>query len=219
MANRHKYCSKCETSKAVEDFYRRKNGYLSAWCKPCTTKANNAHRAEQRRRAREARLALPPATTKPCTTCGEVKVLSDFYLQKSGTPRSECKVCAAERRSEYYHRPDVRTRIAKQTRARAEENRPKVRVKNLSRYGLTPAAYDSLFDLQGGKCAICATPGERAGMGADRTKVLCVDHHHGTGEVRGLLCSRCNRAIGLLGDDPAVIRAAINYLTKEITDV
>ena len=54
-------------------------------------------------------------------------------------------------------------------------------------------------------------------MGAPRTEVLCVDHHHFTNEVRGLLCQRCNRAIGLLGDDPTVIRSAINYLTKEVT--
>jgi hypothetical protein len=41
---------------------------------------------------------------------------------------------------------------------------------------------------------------------------LAVDHSHETGAFRGLLCHSCNRAIGLLGDDPARLRAAAEYL-------
>ncbi|MFG3348805.1 endonuclease VII domain-containing protein [Streptomyces sp. NPDC048018] len=39
-----------------------------------------------------------------------------------------------------------------------------------------------------------------------------VDHRHGTGRVRGVLCFNCNSAIGKLGDDPDVLRRAIAYL-------
>lgn len=212
-----KYCPKCEASKDVADFYRRKNGYLSAWCKPCTTKANNAHRAEKRRLAREARAALPPAESKLCTACGESKPRDDFYVDKrTGKVLAECKPCRSARRREYYSRPEVRTRAAQLNRARAESERPRIRAKNLARYGMTAADYDDLFDQQHGKCAICRSAGARAGMGAPRTEVLCVDHHHVTNEVRGLLCQRCNRAIGLLGDDPEIIHSAIDYLTKEV---
>jgi UDP-N-acetyl-D-mannosaminuronic acid transferase (WecB/TagA/CpsF family) len=35
-----------------------------------------------------------------------------------------------------------------------------------------------------------------------------------TGQVRGLLCGKCNSAIGLLGDDPEVIKAAARYVAK-----
>lgn len=39
--------------------------------------------------------------------------------------------------------------------------------------------------------------------------MLCVDHAHDDGRVRGLLCDNCNRGIGLLGESPdALIRAA-----------
>jgi len=60
---------------------------------------------------------------------------------------------------------------------------------------------------QGGVCAICGKPEATA-----RTKRLCVDHCHETGKVRGLLCSHCNRAIGLLGDSCAILASAITYL-------
>jgi hypothetical protein len=47
-----------------------------------------------------------------------------------------------------------------------------------------------------------------------RNRLLTVDHDHVSGHVRGLLCSHCNRAIGLLSDDPKVIEAAASYVRK-----
>jgi hypothetical protein len=74
----------------------------------------------------------------------------------------------------------------------------------LRRYRLTAADYDKLLSEQGGRCAICgALP---AG------KRLAVDHDHNTGQVRGLLCSRCNFGIGFLGDSSANCRSAAGYL-------
>lgn len=43
---------------------------------------------------------------------------------------------------------------------------------------------------------------------------LAVDHNHKTGKVRGLLCRRCNQALGKLEDDPALFEAAATYLRK-----
>jgi hypothetical protein len=43
-------------------------------------------------------------------------------------------------------------------------------------------------------------------------KALNVDHNHETGQVRGLLCPKCNTAIGYLNDDPDLIQHAVNYL-------
>lgn len=81
------------------------------------------------------------------------------------------------------------------------------------RYGLTPAQYDALVELQGGRCAIC-----RQSPTGKRTR-LHVDHDHLTGEVRGLLCNLCNVALGAIHDDPAILRAAIVYLASEHLDV
>lgn len=75
------------------------------------------------------------------------------------------------------------------------------------RYKITPAEYDQLLMVQGGRCAICgAQPTETKRGGLE------VDHCHATGKVRGLLCGPCNRGIGNLGDSPDVVRKAAAYL-------
>jgi hypothetical protein len=79
-------------------------------------------------------------------------------------------------------------------------------------YGLTPEQYDQMLLEQGGVCAICRQPetSERDG----KVMRLPVDHCHSTGRVRGLLCHKCNRAIGLLGDNVDLLSRAIDYLKK-----
>ena len=75
-----------------------------------------------------------------------------------------------------------------------------------SKSGLTPEGYDALATAQNGACAIC-------GCRSD-TRALHVDHDHRTGKIRGLLCNNCNRCLGLLKDDVAVLRSAITYLER-----
>lgn len=75
-----------------------------------------------------------------------------------------------------------------------------------SKYGLTKKAFLALLKSQGGRCAICRTK-EPGGRGAWH-----IDHDHATGKNRGLLCSGCNRGIGLMGDDPERLRAAADYI-------
>lgn len=70
------------------------------------------------------------------------------------------------------------------------------------RYGLTLEDYDQMVADQHGTCAICERPDLK----------LCVDHDHGTGRVRGLLCHDCNLAIGKLEDDAARADRAAEYL-------
>ena len=76
-------------------------------------------------------------------------------------------------------------------------------------YGLTPEGYDELYKKQGGCCAICKEHQSRL------KKRLCVDHHHASGDVRGLLCVSCNNAIGLLKDDALNCFRASKYLRGE----
>jgi hypothetical protein len=74
------------------------------------------------------------------------------------------------------------------------------------KYGISPVEYDTLFQNQGGRCAICREESE---------KPLYVDHNHKTGEVRGLLCTKCNPALGLFNDSIIILENAINYLMRE----
>lgn len=72
------------------------------------------------------------------------------------------------------------------------------------KYNMTPQEYEDMVLKQDGKCAICQEIPERK---------LHVDHNHSTREVRGLLCTRCNTAIGLLRENTAFLLAAIKYLS------
>jgi len=76
----------------------------------------------------------------------------------------------------------------------------------LKRFGLTEADYEEMLLNQGGVCAICKGPPK------GRWNTFCIDHNHSTGEIRGLLCDMCNRAIGMLGDNPERVKQAYDYL-------
>lgn len=85
-------------------------------------------------------------------------------------------------------------------------NRPEVnrRAQLKYNYGISIAEYDRMEVEQGGRCAVCRRPPTRGR--------LHVDHDHVSGAVRRLLCGNCNRALGLLGDNPEVARRAAAYL-------
>lgn len=74
-------------------------------------------------------------------------------------------------------------------------------------YGIDWDEYEFLLAAQDYRCAIC--------QGRPRKHTLAVDHDHKTGEIRGLLCSRCNhRLLGSANDDPARLRRAADYLEQ-----
>lgn len=76
---------------------------------------------------------------------------------------------------------------------------------------MTQDDWDKMYDEQGGVCALCQTP-DRTG----RHGKLSVDHCHETGRVRGLLCTACNSALGLLGDTPKAMERVLAYLEGKI---
>ena len=69
-------------------------------------------------------------------------------------------------------------------------------------------AWSEARKQQRGLCAMCNRP-ERM-----RNKSLARDHDHRTGKPRGLLCSRCNLALGLLEDSEEILLAALKYIHK-----
>lgn len=81
-------------------------------------------------------------------------------------------------------------------------------------YNITSDDYQRMFLEQGGVCDICKKPETAKSPGTGDTKWLSVDHNHTTKAVRSLLCSYCNHTIGHASDDPAVLRAAADYLEK-----
>jgi len=102
-------------------------------------------------------------------------------------------------------------RYAAQSKAWFEANKSRLAgarlVRNLWKfYGLTLAEYRELLVKQEGRCAICGRAAELFKKG------LGVDHNHKTKRVRALLCPPCNTGIGLLQDDPGILRAAALYV-------
>ena len=81
---------------------------------------------------------------------------------------------------------------------------------NLKRYGVTIDQYEELFESQSGLCAICKRPETATRNG--KLRRLCVDHCHDSQTIRGLLCSDCNRAIGLFKNDLDILANASVYL-------
>ena len=76
------------------------------------------------------------------------------------------------------------------------------------RYGITKQQKDEMFEAQGFGCASCGT------KEPTNNKFWHVDHCHSSGKVRGILCQRCNHALGLLDDDITKILALANYMHK-----
>lgn len=74
------------------------------------------------------------------------------------------------------------------------------------RYGISIDEYENLFNLQNGVCLICHKPENRP------NKKLAVDHDHATGKIRGLLCDKCNRALGYFDENIESMKEAIKYL-------
>ena len=80
------------------------------------------------------------------------------------------------------------------------------------KYGLSLDEYNNLHKQQEGLCQICKQPETQACYRTGATYNLAVDHCHITGKIRQLLCSRCNRTLGMVNDDKDLLLAMIEYL-------
>ena len=161
---------------------------------------------------------------KRCSKCAVTKPLDSFYRMKATRDgrRPECKKCFDARRRRWYEKNRDREIARVRSWQRANPERVKAwarksrdkRLKKLreihlrNKFGLTPLEYDALLNVQGGVCALCEQP-PTPGIS------LHVDHDHGTGEIRGLLCVRCNNALGLFREDPDLLRRAARYVTAD----
>lgn len=81
-----------------------------------------------------------------------------------------------------------------------------------SRYGCSSEWYDAQRLEQEDLCYLCGEPETTKSSWGDGPRLLCVDHDHETNAVRKLICHRCNMALGMSGDDPALLRKMADYI-------
>ena len=77
------------------------------------------------------------------------------------------------------------------------------------KYGLSKTEYDNLLLSQNNRCAICKEP-----LDSQNPHNVIIDHNHLTGKIRGILCRKCNLAIGQLRDNPEYAYNAFLYLKE-----
>jgi len=145
--------------------------------------------------------------SKKCTKCEQTLTLEHFSKHPTAKygRNSVCIKCDSARVVAWQRANREKTRARAQRFNQKESTKQYRRQWMLeNRYGITQEEFDVLKEQQGGRCAICDTECED----------LHIDHDHLSGKVRGLLCGSCNRAIGLLKEDPAVVRKAVEYLEK-----
>ncbi len=132
--------------------------------------------------------------TKACLLCEQEKDEADFYLFHDRWAQkhylsARCKPCHQQ-----YRRESPTTK----------KNRKAEKLQ--LRYGMTYEEWENMRHAENYRCMICNISEEEIG------KKLDVDHCHGSGKVRGVLCNPCNTTLGHARDSIEILEAAANYL-------
>lgn len=187
-----KKCNRCKVFRKSEDFKTEKH----KTCKYCRQVSKEAYEAKKNGnlpKIAQVQKALEQAFIKGnfiCNVCNIEKPISHFGKHKHSNKYNLSRVCK-------------------------ECSRDKNKISKLSRqYNISKEEFIKKFEEQNKKCAICSSEIRYLSRYKEKYGSACVDHNHKTGEVRGLLCSSCNRAIGLLKDDENILKNAYNYLVQ-----
>lgn len=160
---------------------------------------------------------------RQCITCNEIKphTTEFFFRRKGDVLRNECKPCMQIRKDKHIQKDkdawDAKRReIGRryyykdldQSRDRANRKAKRLLLKKL---GITDS-FDDLLKAQNFQCKICLTAlATNTRLGGE---VACIDHCHETNTYRGILCTHCNKALGLFKDNIDIIYRSIAYLNE-----
>jgi hypothetical protein len=139
---------------------------------------------------------------KVCKKCGEEQPKTNFRSRggkQKHLLKSHCNNCLKKDHE----------RWVKQNKEAVRKYRAKDKwtlKKRCARHNITPEEFWCMYEEQDGTCPICDK-----GIEAESS---AIDHNHKTGEVRGILCKSCNRALGLFGDSPQNLARAKSYLEE-----
>jgi hypothetical protein len=166
----------------------------------------------------------------PCPICGKIREFaSKTYFYKARKHNKPCMSCSnsikAGGKGNLYHGDSKTCPICNIIKPLSEffsykigshhscckncsKSKSHIYHKNTYRYakyGITKEQFDELFKNQEGKCPICKT---------ELKKEIHIDHDHLTGQVRGVLCGKCNKGLGQFNDNIESLTNAIKYLSR-----
>jgi hypothetical protein len=160
-------------------------------------------RSEEKRKYRDTHLEQSRASNKKSRK-KRLKKNSNYerdYHNKHKKERQESSQKSYQKHRD--QRLQDRKRYRETNTIKVKESKEKSRLKKI--YNLTLTQYNELKRKQNNCCTICGKKSKRR---------LSVDHNHKTGKIRGLLCHKCNAALGFFDEDINVLKNAIKYLRK-----
>lgn len=207
MASKYR-CGRCRKTRLETSFSpsQRKNG---AYCRDCMSEVN--------------RKKFGPHPSRPCGHCGVAmrdpnpkarfcsveckngaRIAADSERRRRENAKRVCAGCGASLAG---RRADTKWCSMSCANRGPSRKAVKRRANLKGKYGLTQDQFNALLRKQNGLCALCRA--EQPG-----TRDWSVDHDHITGQVRGLLCSRCNTGLGQFRDDPELLTRAARYVRR-----
>lgn len=167
----------------------------------------------------------------PCPICGKIREFaSKTYFYKARKHNKPCKSCSNSLNAggighvlyndkgqkccidckefksldEYYDNKARKTSVCKDCSHKRASKYHK-NTYRYAKYGITKEQFDELFKSQDGKCPICTI---------ELKEEIHIDHDHTTGQVRGILCGKCNKGLGQFNDNIESLTNAIKYLSR-----
>ena len=147
--------------------------------------------------------------------CDRVKLYQEKNKEKIAAQRKEYreknKEKLAARRKEYREKNKEKIAdINKKWRTNLKNKQYLTEYNRMVKYGITPDSFKRMLKEQNNKCKICLVEFDEL----KPNQKINVDHCHTSNQVRGLLCSLCNRGLGHFKDNTERLTNAINYLQE-----
>lgn len=206
-----KECSRCHEEKELNLFYKNRRGKngVDPHCKKCDNNRKTSYlREKSRKLGKKERVytlisrELFSKGLKKCPGCKEIKTLESFYKSEGSHNgyASHCIICSTQ---VVGSRPNLKE---ERRRYYGKYKETQFLCKLKREFNLSGEEYYRYLNEQNGVCAICNKK--------EDNKRLAVDHCHKTGKIRGLLCTRCNPALGFLQDNIEIAKNLVLYLER-----
>ena len=193
-----KQCLNCDHLLVPREGKKLSQERIRKFCsKSCAATYNNTHKAD-----------CSDKTYRVCKGCDEKLLLESCFYRVKGYFQRTCKACKGKSQRKYRSKPEVRERLKQESKEWRETPRGKriSKSKELSsKFGITLDDYAEMLESQNNGCAVC-------GGQSIHGRMLSVDHCHETGKIRGLLCLKCNTALGYLNDSEPLVVNLLGYI-------